>query len=48
MSKLRVSAQRHALPARNLVNKLAGAFHKPIPQATAVATGTNDSNWEEF
>jgi methyl-accepting chemotaxis protein len=36
-------------PARNLVNKLAGAFHdKPIPRATAVATGTNDSNWEEF
>jgi methyl-accepting chemotaxis protein len=41
-------ARPAASPARNLVNKLAGAFHKPTPQVTAVATGTNDSNWEEF
>jgi len=43
------AARPAASPARNLVNKLAGAFHhKPTPQATAVATGTHDSNWEEF
>ena len=44
------SAMRPAAsPARNLVNKLAGAFHhKPSSQAAAAATGTNDSNWEEF
>jgi methyl-accepting chemotaxis protein len=44
------AARPAASPARNLVNKLAGAFHnKPIPQVTAAAaTGTNDSNWEEF
>ena len=43
------AARPASSPARNLVNKLAGAFHqKPIPQVTAAATGTNDSNWEEF
>jgi methyl-accepting chemotaxis protein len=36
-------------PARNLVSKLAGAFHqKPTPQAVVAASGSNDSNWEEF
>ena len=42
-------ARPAASPARNLVSKLAGAFqHKPSPPAAAAATGTNDSNWEEF
>jgi methyl-accepting chemotaxis protein len=36
-------------PARNLVNKLAGAFQTPAsPKVVVAATGTNDSNWEEF
>ncbi|MBX9455973.1 MAG: methyl-accepting chemotaxis protein [Rhizobium sp.] len=36
-------------PARNLVNKLAGAFNqKPTPKAVASASGSTDSNWEEF
>jgi methyl-accepting chemotaxis protein len=37
-------------PARNLVNKLSGAFSQkqPIPRAALAAGGTNDSNWEEF
>jgi methyl-accepting chemotaxis protein len=44
------AARPAASPARNLVSKLAGAFHhKPTPPAAiAAATGTNDSNWEEF
>jgi methyl-accepting chemotaxis protein len=43
------TARPASSPARHLVGKLAGAFHhKPSPQATAAATGTNDSNWEEF
>jgi methyl-accepting chemotaxis protein len=43
------AARPAASPARSLVNKLAGAFSaKPTPQVTAAATGTNDSNWEEF
>ena len=43
------TARPASSPARNRVNKLAGAFHhKPKPQMAAAATGTNDSNWEEF
>jgi methyl-accepting chemotaxis protein len=43
------AARPASSPARNLVSKLAGAFHhKPTPPAVATANGTNNSNWEEF
>ena len=43
------AARPASSPARNLVNKLAGAFHhKPSPQAAATAVGSTNSNWEEF
>jgi methyl-accepting chemotaxis protein len=43
------AARPASSPARNLVNKLSGAFsQKPIPRTASASSGTNDSNWEEF
>lgn len=43
------AARSASSPARSLVNKLAGEFHnKPSPQVAATATGSTNSNWEEF